>query len=198
MHAALRKVASSFFTRHPPRPTQHFAPMQFFDGCTALITGASSGFGREFAQQLAPFAGTLILVARRADRLEELKADLARAGLTIHCHAVDLADETQTENFLATLAAGSERVSLLINNAGCGDHGLFEDAGERRGDVTARHRLQSAVARNLVGNREHQNRGQCDCSPDHSSTPPGLAKRGQPPCEPVNDPALGVLPELQA
>ena len=67
--------------------------MRFFDGCTALITGASSGFGREFARQLAPRAGVLILVARRLDRLEELKAEVARPGLAVHCHAVDLADD---------------------------------------------------------------------------------------------------------
>ena len=106
--------------------------MQFFDGCTALITGASSGFGREFARQLAPFAGTLILVARRLDRLEELKAEIARPGLAVHCHAVDLADDAQTGKFLDALAAGGECVSLLINNAGCGDHGLFEDSEWRR------------------------------------------------------------------
>ena len=106
--------------------------MRSFDGCTALITGASSGFGREFARQLAPRAGTLILAARRLDRLEELKSEIARPGLTVHCHAVDLADDAQTEAFIAALAAGAERVSLLINNAGCGDHGLFEESEWRR------------------------------------------------------------------
>src|SRR6202012_2052481 len=65
-------------------------PMQFFDGCTALITGASSGIGVEFVRQLAPHAGTLILVARRRDRLEALKGELDRPGLTVHCHAADL------------------------------------------------------------------------------------------------------------
>ena len=106
--------------------------MRFFDGCTALITGASSGFGREFARQLAPHAGTLILVARRLDRLEELKGEIARPGLAVHCHAVDLADDVQTEMFLADLTSGGERISLLINNAGVGDHGLFEDSEWRR------------------------------------------------------------------
>ncbi len=102
--------------------------MNYFHGCTALITGASSGIGEEFARQLAPHARTLILVARRVDRLEALKGELDRPGLTIHCHAADLADEVQIEALLAALAASGERVSLLINNAGLGDHGFFEDS----------------------------------------------------------------------
>jgi short-subunit dehydrogenase len=102
--------------------------MHFFHGCTALITGASSGFGAEFARQLAPHARSLILVARRLDRLEELKRQLDRPGLTIHCHSADLADEVQIEAFLASLMASGERVTLLINNAGLGDHGFFENS----------------------------------------------------------------------
>ena len=130
--------------------------MQFFDGCTALITGASSGFGREFARQLAPHAGTLILVARRADRLEKLRGELEREGLAIYCHVVDLADESQTEKLLATLAASGERVSFLVNNAGCGDHGLFEDSEWRRVkamldvNITALTRLTHALLPDLV------------------------------------------------
>ncbi len=102
--------------------------MNFFHGCSALITGASSGLGQEFARQLAPHARSLILVARRLDRLEKLQAEIARPGLTIHCHTADLGDEVQTEAFLASLAASGERVTLLINNAGLGDHGFFEDS----------------------------------------------------------------------
>ena len=102
--------------------------MNFFHGCTALITGASSGIGEEFARQLAPHARAIILVARRMDRLEALKRELDRPGLTVHCHAADLADEVQIEALLAALAASGERVSLLINNAGLGDHGLFEES----------------------------------------------------------------------
>lgn len=102
--------------------------MYFFKGCTALITGASSGFGREFARQLAPHASVLILAARRMERLEEIKAAVARPGLKVFCFAVDLADDAQTDSFLSALAASGESVSLLVNNAGVGDHGLFEES----------------------------------------------------------------------
>ncbi len=130
--------------------------MHFFKGCTALITGASAGFGREFARQLGPHAGTLILVARRLDRLEEIKAEIARPGLTVHCHAADLADEVQVEALLASLAASGERVSLLINNAGLGDHGLFENSEWARVaamidvNITALTRLTHALLPELV------------------------------------------------
>ena len=113
---------------HPAVRIPILPRMNFFHGCTALITGASSGIGEEFARQLAPHARSLILVARRLDRLEALKGELDRPGLTIHCHTADLADEVQIEALLASLAASGERVSLLVNNAGLGDHGFFEDS----------------------------------------------------------------------
>jgi short-subunit dehydrogenase len=130
--------------------------MNFFHGCTALITGASSGIGEEFARQLAPHARAIILVARRMDRLEALKRELDRPGLTIHCHAADLADEVQIEALLAALAASGERVSLLINNAGLGDHGLFEESDWLRVramldvNITALTRLSHALLPDLV------------------------------------------------
>lgn len=130
--------------------------MNFFHGCTALITGASSGLGAEFARQLAPHARSLILVARRRERLETLKEELDRPGLTIHCHAADVADEVQIEALLAALAASGERVSLLINNAGLGDHGLFENSDWTRVEamldvnIKALTRLTHAVLPDLV------------------------------------------------
>lgn len=102
--------------------------MNTLQACVAVITGASSGLGAEFARQLAPRAKTLILAARRLDRLEELRKQLARPGLTIHLHQVDLADRGALEGFVQKLAAGDERVTLLINNAGLGDHGFIENS----------------------------------------------------------------------
>ena len=64
--------------------------MNSLQGCTALITGASSGIGAEMARQLAPHARGLVLVARRRGRLDALKIELARSGLEIECHAADL------------------------------------------------------------------------------------------------------------
>jgi short-subunit dehydrogenase len=106
--------------------------MNSLHGCTALITGASSGIGAEMARQLAPHARALVLVARRADRLDELKSELARSGMEIQCHAADLADGAQVERLLAALEEGGTQVDFLINNAGLGDHGLFEESDWKR------------------------------------------------------------------
>jgi hypothetical protein len=92
---------------------------------SALVTGASAGFGTEFARQLAPQVERLTLIARRLDRLEALKAELARPGLRIDCHAVDLGDEAGVGHFLALLEPGS--IDLVVNNAGVGDHGYFDE-----------------------------------------------------------------------
>ena len=106
--------------------------MTSLHGCTALITGASSGIGAEMARQIAPHARALVLVARRADRLEALKAELERSGMEVQCHAADLADGAQVERLLAALEESGTKVDFLINNAGLGDHGLFEDSEWKR------------------------------------------------------------------
>ena len=97
------------------------------DGCTALITGASAGIGRELARQLAPRAKALALVARRFDRLEELRDELARAhpALKMHIHAIDLSKHKSVSQLCDWLAQEQIEVDLLINNAGVGDHGTF-------------------------------------------------------------------------
>lgn len=106
--------------------------MKFLSQCTALVTGASSGLGAEFARQLSPVASTLILVARRADRLDELKKELNRPGLTIHCRKVDLGSETEVDELISWLDLTGLKVSFLVNNAGLGDHGRFETGDWKR------------------------------------------------------------------
>ncbi len=102
--------------------------MKFFEGCTALVTGASSGLGAEFARQLAPRASVLVLVARRNDRLESLRAELGEKfpDLSVLIYAADLAIEEKRDELAVWLHDQGIRVDFLINNAGLGDHGEFQ------------------------------------------------------------------------
>src|SRR5437773_8701727 len=97
------------------------------DGCSVLITGASAGIGREFARQLAGRTRSLILVARREQRLNELRDELAHhhPNLRIHIRETDLAELRQVEELTAWLERKKIDVDLLINNAGLGDSGPF-------------------------------------------------------------------------
>jgi len=103
-------------------------------GCCALITGASAGIGREFARQLAGRAGSLVLVARRLERLEELREGLTKKNLNlnVHCRAVDLSQANEVEELCAWLEREKIGIDFLINNAGLGDRGPFATADPRR------------------------------------------------------------------
>ncbi|HWB60006.1 MAG TPA: SDR family NAD(P)-dependent oxidoreductase [Chthoniobacteraceae bacterium] len=116
----------------------------YFTGCTALITGVTAGIGEEIARELAPYAETLILVARRTDRLQALEHELLRdnAQLTVHTRSVDLADEAQIDALTQWVRENGLNVNLLINNAGLGDHGEFASA-----DWT---RLKQIIAVNIT------------------------------------------------
>src|SRR5882762_10285341 len=100
------------------------------DGCNALITGASAGIGCEFARQLAGRARSMILVARREDRLVELADELQREhpNLHIHIRKVDLANLAELQDLLQWLDREKLGVDLLINNAGLGDSGPFANS----------------------------------------------------------------------
>ena len=96
-------------------------------GCNALITGASAGIGREFARQLAGRAQSLILIARRDERLNELRDELNQQypNLAVSVRKTDLADLAHLNELLAWLDHERIDVDLLINDAGLGDSGAF-------------------------------------------------------------------------
>lgn len=97
------------------------------DNATCLITGASAGIGSEFARQIAERGYNVTLAARRVDRLEALAEELAdQYDVRARAVACDVTDADQRQKLLDEIAAGGERVAILINNAGIGTEGPFE------------------------------------------------------------------------
>jgi uncharacterized protein len=91
----------------------------------ALVTGASSGIGAEFARQLAARRYDLILVARRKERLEKLAAELAAAhGVGTEALAADLTADAELKTVEERIGRDGG-IDLLVNNAGFGVGGLF-------------------------------------------------------------------------
>src|SRR6185436_10252356 len=83
-------------------------------GRTALVTGASSGLGAHFARCLGAAGASIVLAARRADRLQALRAELAKVG--IDARAVDL--DVQSGESIAQALDAAGTVDIVVNNAG--------------------------------------------------------------------------------
>ncbi|WP_372346000.1 SDR family NAD(P)-dependent oxidoreductase [Streptomyces sp. KL116D] len=102
-------------------------------GLTALVTGASSGLGAEFAAQLAARGHDLILVARSGVELTALAENLAAAhGIRAHVLVQDLAEPDAARRITDELTARGLSVDLLVNNAGFGTCGRFEEIAADR------------------------------------------------------------------
>jgi len=96
----------------------------------ALITGASSGIGKEFARYHASKGGDLIITARREDALNALKEELeGKHGIQVHTIVLDLAADGGARKLIDEVAARGLSVDVLINNAGFGGHGLHIERG---------------------------------------------------------------------
>lgn len=94
---------------------------------TAVVTGASGGIGEAFARRLASQGFDLILIARRRERLERLAQELSRShNLKADVLVADLADPDDVATVEARLAE-VENLELLVNNAGFGLSGTFDE-----------------------------------------------------------------------
>ncbi len=118
---------------------------------TALVTGASSGIGREMARQLAVAGTDLVLVARDTARLEALAGDLRAQGREVEVLTADLGEPAQLATVEARVADAARPVDLLVNNAGFGTYGDFAgldidgEVGEVDVNIVALMRLTHAA-----------------------------------------------------
>jgi len=129
-------------------------------GQTALVTGASSGLGRRFAQVLAACGAKVAIAARRADRLETLAAEIRNAGGVAEPIELDVADDAALEPAVAKAEAALGLVTILVNNAGIPDaqraHKMPLELINRVIDVNLRapYVLSCAVARRLIEEKQ--------------------------------------------
>jgi short-subunit dehydrogenase len=106
----------------------------------ALVTGASSGIGAEFAKQLSARGYDVVLVARRAERLEQLASELPGKAHVVPCDLVNDAASLKGK----VDALGLE-VDLLVNNAGFGTHGHYADIDPQRDAELVRLNCEAVV-----------------------------------------------------
>ncbi|MFJ4997311.1 SDR family NAD(P)-dependent oxidoreductase [Microbacterium sp. NPDC088619] len=125
---------------------------------TALITGASAGLGAEFARQLARRRTDLILVARSAQSLDAVAAELrGEYGVAVEVIPADLSESEGVERVAARLRDTADPVDLLINNAGFGlplrfaDNDIEDEVRHLRVHVEASMRLMHAALRSMRG-----------------------------------------------
>ena len=122
------------------------------DGRVAIVTGASSGLGARFARVLDAAGASVVLAARRLDRLEKLASEL-RDALPVQC---DLAEPEAPERLMQAALGWHDRVDVLVNNAGTGisapatEHPMDDLRLEIEVNLVAPFALSASTARTMI------------------------------------------------
>ncbi len=125
-------------------------------GKTALVTGASSGLGVEFARALAVAGADVALLARRRERLEEVAKDIEALGVRCVPVTADVTAEEDMERALAEVGEAFGGLDILVNNAGVAPFGRAEKQSREQWDsalavnLTAPFLLSQRVARGMI------------------------------------------------
>lgn len=98
-----------------------------FQGNVVIITGASSGIGKELAYQLADQGAQLFLAARNEAALQEVVANCQAKGANAAYHVTDVTDEGQCKAMVAAAVAQFGKLDILVNNAGITHWSHFKD-----------------------------------------------------------------------
>ncbi len=98
-----------------------------FKGKVALVTGASSGLGARFAKVLAEAGATVVLAARRTDRLKELRAEIESAGGAARLVTLDVTDHDSIKSAIAHAETEAGPIDILVNNSGVSTTGKLVD-----------------------------------------------------------------------
>ncbi|MEX2104951.1 MAG: SDR family NAD(P)-dependent oxidoreductase, partial [Bacilli bacterium] len=97
---------------------------------SALITGASSGIGEQFAYQLAERGYHVIVVARREDRLQQVVSTISKKGGSAEYKVLNLVSSIDVDELRQFISIST--IDILINNAGFGGYGSFTSIDEKR------------------------------------------------------------------
>jgi len=114
------------------------------DGKLALVTGAGSGLGRQFAQTLAGVGARVALAARRTEKLEETAASIQEAGGDALCFELDVTDSASIADCLAELVGRAGTPDVLVNNAGTARTAFATDMSEADWDIVLDTNLKGA------------------------------------------------------
>lgn len=105
-------------------------------GKTIVITGASSGIGEQVAKLLADFHVHIILVARREEKLQEMKRELETRAAKVSIFRADLRDSAEMDGFLAFLLQQPDGIDMVVSNAGISIRRSIMDSLDRNHDFT--------------------------------------------------------------